>query len=181
MTEPLKSVPPTETSAFFHILLKPFIILHLLLLLTTTAYHLAPYTHTLIYIYTMFRSAILRAAPSFRVASAPLLRPTIVAAARPVALTLTRGYAASAGLSKDDISSRVLEVMKTFEKVDGGKVCPSYLQFPVEKEMKLIKSSFVILPKSQRSIYTSCPLHYNYSSHQLLHSLQTSDSIRSTL
>jgi NADH dehydrogenase (ubiquinone) 1 alpha/beta subcomplex 1 len=33
-----------------------------------------------------------------------------------------RGYAASAGLSKDDISSRVLEVMKTFEKVDGGKV-----------------------------------------------------------
>jgi hypothetical protein len=128
MTEPLKSVPPTETSAFFYSLLKPFIILHLLLLLlTTTTYHLEPYTHTLIYIYTMFRSAILRAAPSFRVASAPLLRPTIVAAARPIALTLTRGYAASAGLSKDDISSRVLEVMKTFEKVDGGKVCPSYL------------------------------------------------------
>jgi NADH dehydrogenase (ubiquinone) 1 alpha/beta subcomplex 1 len=37
-------------------------------------------------------------------------------------LNAVRGYAASAGLSKDDISSRVLEVMKTFEKVDGGKV-----------------------------------------------------------
>jgi hypothetical protein len=33
-----------------------------------------------------------------------------------------RGYAAAAGISKEDIQSRVLDVMKTFEKVDGGKV-----------------------------------------------------------
>jgi NADH dehydrogenase (ubiquinone) 1 alpha/beta subcomplex 1 len=33
-----------------------------------------------------------------------------------------RGYADAAGLSKSDIEGRVMEVMKTFEKVDGGKV-----------------------------------------------------------
>jgi NADH dehydrogenase (ubiquinone) 1 alpha/beta subcomplex 1 len=69
----------------------------------------------------MFRTAIAKAAPSFRVASAPLIRPTL-SFARPALTLSARGYAASAGLSKDDISSRVLEVMKTFEKVDGGKV-----------------------------------------------------------
>ena len=70
----------------------------------------------------MFRTAIAKAAPSFRVASAALIRPTL-SFARPALTLSARGYAASAGLSKDDISSRVLEVMKTFEKVDGGKVC----------------------------------------------------------
>ena len=56
----------------------------------------------------MARSAIMRAAP------APMAR-----LAQPIAI---RSYAAAAGLSKDQISERVLEVMKTFEKVDGGKV-----------------------------------------------------------
>lgn len=56
----------------------------------------------------MARSAIMRAAP------APIAR-----LAQPIAI---RSYAAAAGLSKDQISERVLEVMKTFEKVDGGKV-----------------------------------------------------------
>ncbi len=40
-----------------------------------------------------------------------------------------RGYAAAAGLSKEDISSRVMDVMKTFEKVDGGKVGASPYTF----------------------------------------------------
>lgn len=54
------------------------------------------------------RAAIMRAAP------APMAR-----LAQPIAI---RSYAAAAGLSKDQISERVMEVMKTFEKVDGGKV-----------------------------------------------------------
>jgi hypothetical protein len=37
-------------------------------------------------------------------------------------LLAQRGYADAAGLSKSDIEGRVMEVMKTFEKVDGGKV-----------------------------------------------------------
>ncbi|WVQ96510.1 acyl carrier protein [Kwoniella sp. CBS 9459] len=36
-----------------------------------------------------------------------------------------RGYAAAAGLSKEDITSRVLDVLKSFEKVDGGKLSPN--------------------------------------------------------
>ncbi|WWC70941.1 acyl carrier protein [Kwoniella pini CBS 10737] len=35
-----------------------------------------------------------------------------------------RNYAAAAGLSKDDITSRVLDVLKSFEKVDGTKLSP---------------------------------------------------------
>lgn len=42
--------------------------------------------------------------------------------------TPVRFYAASAGLSKSDIESRILDVLKTFEKVDPSKVrfwsCP---------------------------------------------------------
>lgn len=41
-------------------------------------------------------------------------------------------FAAAAGLSKDEIQSRVLDVLKGFEKVDPAKVCfaaiPSYGQ-----------------------------------------------------
>ena len=66
----------------------------------------------------MFRSVILRA--PIRAATFALARPA--ALVRPAPIALARGYAASAGLAKDDISSRVMEVMKTFEKVDGGKV-----------------------------------------------------------
>lgn len=66
----------------------------------------------------MYRAAI---------AVRPLARASVVRAspmamarfAQPIAV---RSYAAAAGLSKDQISERVLEVMKTFEKVDGGKV-----------------------------------------------------------
>ena len=65
----------------------------------------------------MFRAAI----PAFRAVA----RSSVIAA-RPVAQTQRiagqRWYAASAGLDKDQITSRVLEVLKGFEKVDGGKV-----------------------------------------------------------
>lgn len=39
-----------------------------------------------------------------------------------------RFYAASAGLSKSDIESRIFDVLKTFEKVDPSKVrsCDSF-------------------------------------------------------
>ncbi|WVR06508.1 acyl carrier protein [Kwoniella sp. DSM 27419] len=73
----------------------------------------------------MFRSLpVLRSAlPSLRASVAPL------ALARPVAQPATfikaRGYAAAAGLSKDDITSRVMDVLKSFEKVDGAKLSPS--------------------------------------------------------
>jgi hypothetical protein len=33
------------------------------------------------------------------------------------------GYASVAGLNRSDIQARVLDVMKTFEKVDPAKVC----------------------------------------------------------
>lgn len=91
---------------------------------------------------TMFRTAIAKAAPSFRVAAAPLARPTL-SLARPT-LVAVRGYAASAGLSKDDISSRVLEVMKTFEKVDGGKVGFCYRDLDIADQSS---------PSTLRSIY----------------------------
>ena len=44
-----------------------------------------------------------------------------LAAARPIALQQLR-FASSGSLSKDDISNRVLEVLKSFEKVDPAKV-----------------------------------------------------------
>jgi NADH dehydrogenase (ubiquinone) 1 alpha/beta subcomplex 1 len=67
----------------------------------------------------MFRAAI----PTFRA----IARSTTAAAAvRPQAAQRIvlgqRWYAASAGLDKEQITSRVLEVLKGFEKVDGGKV-----------------------------------------------------------
>ncbi|KAJ9108161.1 hypothetical protein QFC20_003522 [Naganishia adeliensis] len=68
----------------------------------------------------MFRAAI----PAFRAVA----RSSVIAA-RPVAQTQRiagqRWYAASAGLDKEQITSRVLEVLKGFEKVDGGKLTPT--------------------------------------------------------
>lgn len=114
-----KSVPPTETSAF-HLHPLPPSIYQSITIYTLYPIHLHLYPTTI----KMFRTAILRSAPSFRIATTPLIRPALTFA-RPTLTLASRGYAASAGLSKDDISSRVLEVMKTFEKVDGGKVCLS--------------------------------------------------------
>lgn len=61
------------------------------------------------------------------IARRALARPATVAAPRMAAIRFSpavaaRGYAAASGLKKEDIQSRILEVMKGFEKVDGAKV-----------------------------------------------------------
>ncbi|KAJ9094976.1 hypothetical protein QFC21_005769 [Naganishia friedmannii] len=71
----------------------------------------------------MFRAAV----PTFRaVARTAAVRPTTLLASRQTPIAAAqRWYAASAGLDKEQITSRVMEVMKGFEKVDGGKLTPS--------------------------------------------------------
>lgn len=72
-------------------------------------------------------AALRSAAASLVRARAPL---AIARQAAPVAraavvtprFTPVRFYAASAGLSKSDIETRVVDVLKTFEKVDPSKV-----------------------------------------------------------
>jgi NADH dehydrogenase (ubiquinone) 1 alpha/beta subcomplex 1 len=39
-------------------------------------------------------------------------------------LSLWRGFAGGGYLDKDEVTSRVLEVTKHFEKIDPAKVCP---------------------------------------------------------
>ncbi|ODO09943.1 acyl carrier protein [Cryptococcus amylolentus CBS 6273] len=72
----------------------------------------------------MFRSLpLLRAArPALRTPALRALRPQPAqqAAFKP-ALAL-RAYSAAAGLSKEDITKRVLEVLQDFEKVDATKL-----------------------------------------------------------
>ncbi|GHJ83746.1 hypothetical protein NliqN6_0148 [Naganishia liquefaciens] len=72
----------------------------------------------------MFRSALpaLRAIARSTPVAAPAARPALVA--QRFAAQGQRWYAASAGLDKEQITSRVLEVLKGFEKVDGGKLTP---------------------------------------------------------
>lgn len=68
-----------------------------------------------------------RTLPLLRTARAAL-RQTAPIALRPQPLAFSlkplaaRGYAAAAGLSKDDITVRILDVLKSFEKVDSSKV-----------------------------------------------------------
>ncbi|WRT67966.1 acyl carrier protein [Kwoniella shivajii] len=72
----------------------------------------------------MYRSIpVLRSAlPSLRLKATSSIAKTL----KPQAVTFQyRSYAAAAGLSKDDISSRVLDVLKSFEKVDSTKLSPS--------------------------------------------------------
>ena len=70
----------------------------------------------------LFRPATASLRLRLPLAAAPLRRSPVLALQASATLSAKRSYAAAAGLSKDDIQSRVLEVMKTFEKVDGGKV-----------------------------------------------------------
>ncbi|GFZ44990.1 Putative acyl carrier protein, mitochondrial [Saitozyma sp. JCM 24511] len=73
----------------------------------------------------MLRSVLpaLRASRSIAIARPMAFRAALtLPSASPVG---ARGYAAAAGISKEDIQSRVLDVMKTFEKVDGGKLSPT--------------------------------------------------------
>ena len=76
----------------------------------------------------MFNVALRAAARSVRApASTPVrfLSTRSFAAPRPavtLSLLQSRTYASGAGLDKDTITARVLELLKSFEKVDGGKV-----------------------------------------------------------
>lgn len=62
-------------------------------------------------------------------------------AARPASFrlqpSLVRGYAASAGLSKEAIETRVLDVLKSFEKVKADKVRLSSSLFLIREYGKL--------------------------------------------
>jgi NADH dehydrogenase (ubiquinone) 1 alpha/beta subcomplex 1, acyl-carrier protein len=60
-----------------------------------------------------------------RLAVRSVVRPRIAAAALPSTrgrILQSASYAAAAGLSKEQVTSRVLDVLKGFEKVDQGKV-----------------------------------------------------------
>ncbi|KAK4683484.1 NADH dehydrogenase (ubiquinone) 1 alpha/beta subcomplex 1, acyl-carrier protein, partial [Tremellales sp. Uapishka_1] len=61
----------------------------------------------------MFRSVL----PTVR---RSLLAPAVLP--RAARVSPIRSYSAAAGLDKSAIQSRVLEVLKSFEKVDGGKL-----------------------------------------------------------
>lgn len=61
----------------------------------------------------------------FRLAARSVARPSLAATALPARNALRMQiarYSAPAGLSKDQITTRVLDVLKGFEKVDQGKV-----------------------------------------------------------
>ncbi|UOH80731.1 acyl carrier protein [Cryptococcus neoformans] len=68
-----------------------------------------------------------RTLPLLRTARTALRQTTPIALRpQPLAFSLkplaARGYAAAAGLSKDDITVRILDVLKSFEKVDSSKL-----------------------------------------------------------
>lgn len=67
-----------------------------------------------------------------------LVQPTRTIATRPIPLhtrlpSLRRHYAA-AGLSREKISERVLEVIKGFEKIDPDKVLPWHVSTKCSEE-----------------------------------------------
>ena len=71
----------------------------------------------------LLRSTTLSARPHI------LSRPLILARPSPLAppkvlgpVSAARAYASESGLSREAISERVMEVMKSFEKVNGSKV-----------------------------------------------------------
>jgi len=51
-----------------------------------------------------------------------LARPSIALRARQTIPSFRANYSAAAGLSRDDIQTRILDVMKGFEKVDPAKL-----------------------------------------------------------
>jgi hypothetical protein len=71
----------------------------------------------------MFRLALKTASRSAAArATAPIASSSFRQSAAPSILSLSRSYASGGGLGKDEISGRIMEVLKSFEKVDGGKV-----------------------------------------------------------
>ncbi|KAI0080093.1 acyl carrier protein [Panus rudis PR-1116 ss-1] len=67
----------------------------------------------------------------FRIAARSVARPSLAAAVRPSLATRSHfifqaaRYSAAAGLNKEQITTRVLDVLKGFEKVDPAKVTPN--------------------------------------------------------
>lgn len=55
-------------------------------------------------------------------AGASMWKATSSIAAPAMTSTIVRKYAAAHGLSRQDIEGRILEVLKSFDKVDGAKV-----------------------------------------------------------
>ncbi|CAO1633983.1 unnamed protein product [Parajaminaea phylloscopi] len=73
---------------------------------------------------SLLRAALPRAAVATRVAvAAPLVAPRAVVRAQiPAALIAARGYASGGALSHQEIQNRILDILKSFEKVDPAKV-----------------------------------------------------------
>ena len=70
----------------------------------------------------MFRLAARNfAARNVNVAARSVVAPRLALAARS-RFVPRAAFSAAAGLSKEEITTRVLDVLKTFEKVDGSKV-----------------------------------------------------------
>lgn len=65
--------------------------------------------------------------PAARGIAASSVWKTAAVTVAPAALsaTMVRKYAASHGLSREDVEGRVLEVLKSFDKVDESKVSQS--------------------------------------------------------
>ena len=75
----------------------------------------------------MFRIAARNfASRNLGVAARSVVTPRLALAAR-TQWVPRAAYSAAAGLSKEDITTRVLDVLKSFEKVDGSKVSTTNL------------------------------------------------------
>lgn len=79
-------------------------------------------------------SALSRAARTFSASRSivPVARPAVYFRTN---LQPLRGYAASSGLTKEAIETRVLDVIKTFEKVSPEKVRIQKTQWPVQRQL----------------------------------------------
>lgn len=66
---------------------------------------------------TALRRSVFNIARTTRVVAAPNRTTTLVRSA-----FVYRSYSAAAGLSREDVQTRVLDVLKSFEKVDPSKV-----------------------------------------------------------
>lgn len=69
------------------------------------------------------RSATRRSTVPTRTFVTRSITPRIQPAVRPQLWSNQRFYSAGGALSKEDVTARILDVLKSFEKVDGAKVC----------------------------------------------------------
>ena len=123
-----------------------------LIIIVHSHYHQLYPTHTLYTPNTLRFGHIITMVAALRSAAASLIRARApMAIARPaVARTAmvaprfapVRFYAASAGLSKSDIESRIVDVLKTFEKVD-----PSKVRFSTQSSAEISTSGLIVWSK----------------------------------